>query len=46
MAGYEVRLQSLDDELFRGVRDRIRRDLVFLAERGLGAPSGSTRPCP
>ena len=35
MAGYEVRLQSLDDELFRGVRDRIRRDLVFLAERGL-----------
>ena len=37
MAGYEVRLQSLDDELFRGVRDRIRRDLVFLAERGLGS---------
>lgn len=37
MAGYEVRLQSLDDELFRGVRDRIRDDLRFLAQRGLGA---------
>ncbi len=37
MAGYEVRLQSLDDELFRGVLDRIRHDLVFLAERGLGS---------
>jgi 3-hydroxybutyryl-CoA dehydrogenase len=36
-AGYEVRLQSLDDELFRGVRERIRRDLEFLAERGLGS---------
>jgi 3-hydroxybutyryl-CoA dehydrogenase len=36
MAGYEVRLQSLDDELFRGVRDRIRADLLFLAERGVG----------
>jgi 3-hydroxybutyryl-CoA dehydrogenase len=40
MAGYEVRLQSLDDELFRGVRDRIRSDLVFLAERGLGSMEG------
>ena len=38
MAGYEVRLQSIDDELFRGVRDRIRQDLEFLAERGLGSP--------
>ena len=38
MAGYEVRLQSIDDELFRGVRDRIRADLAFLAERGLGSP--------
>src|SRR5664280_947622 len=37
MAGYEVRLQSIDDELFRGVRDRIRDDLAFLAERGLGS---------
>ena len=37
MAGYEVRLQSLDDNLFRSVRDRIRDDLVFLAERGLGS---------
>jgi 3-hydroxybutyryl-CoA dehydrogenase len=37
MAGYEVRLQSLDDELFRGVCDRIRGDLRFLAQRGLGA---------
>lgn len=37
MAGYEVRLQSLDDELFRGVRDRIRGDLAFLAERNLGS---------
>jgi 3-hydroxybutyryl-CoA dehydrogenase len=38
MAGFEVRLQSLDDELFRGVRDRIRSDLAFVAERGLGSP--------
>ena len=38
MAGYEVRLQSLDDELFRGVRDRIRHDLEFIAERGVGSP--------
>jgi 3-hydroxybutyryl-CoA dehydrogenase len=38
MAGYEVRLQSLDDEPFRGVRDRIRGDLAFLAEKGLGSP--------
>ena len=38
MAGYEVRLQSLDDELFREVRDRIRGDLAFLAARGLGSP--------
>ncbi len=37
-AGFEVRLQSLDDQLFRGVRDRIRGDLAFLAERGLGSP--------
>jgi 3-hydroxybutyryl-CoA dehydrogenase len=37
MAGYEVRLQSLDDELFRSVRDRIRGDLQFLAARGIGA---------
>ena len=37
MAGYEVRLQSIDDELFQGVRDRIRHDLAFLAERGLGS---------
>lgn len=37
MAGYEVRLQSLDDALFRGVRERIRGDLAFLAERGLGS---------
>jgi 3-hydroxybutyryl-CoA dehydrogenase len=37
MAGLEVRLQSLDDELFRGVRDRIRSDLAFPAERGLGS---------
>jgi 3-hydroxyacyl-CoA dehydrogenase len=37
MAGYEVRLQSIDDELFRGVRDRVRHDLAFLAERGLGS---------
>jgi 3-hydroxybutyryl-CoA dehydrogenase len=36
MAGYEVSLQSLDDELFRGVRDRIRHDLEFIAERGVG----------
>jgi 3-hydroxybutyryl-CoA dehydrogenase len=36
MAGFRVRLQSLDDEIFRGVRDRIRHDLAFLAERGLG----------
>jgi 3-hydroxybutyryl-CoA dehydrogenase len=40
MAGYQVRLQSLDDELFRGVRDRIRADLAFLAERGVGTPKG------
>ena len=38
MAGYQVRLQSIDDELFRGVRDRVRHDLEFLAERGLGSP--------
>jgi 3-hydroxybutyryl-CoA dehydrogenase len=38
MAGFDVRLQSLDDELFRGVRDRIRRDLAFIAERGVGSP--------
>lgn len=38
MAGFEVRLQSLDDELFRGVKDRIRHDLAFIAERGVGAP--------
>jgi 3-hydroxybutyryl-CoA dehydrogenase len=38
MAGFEVRLQSLGDELFRGVRDRIRSDLAFIAERGLGSP--------
>jgi 3-hydroxybutyryl-CoA dehydrogenase len=38
MAGYEVRLQSLDNELFRGVRDRIRADLEFLAQRGVGSP--------
>ncbi len=37
MAGFEVRLQSLDDELFRGVKERIRRDLVFIAERGVGS---------
>jgi 3-hydroxybutyryl-CoA dehydrogenase len=37
MAGYEVRLQSIDDELFQGVHDRIRGDLAFLAERGLGS---------
>ena len=43
MAGYEVRLQSLDDELFRGVRDRIRGDLAFLAERGLGSAGRSRR---
>jgi 3-hydroxybutyryl-CoA dehydrogenase len=40
MAGHEVRLHSLDDELFRGIRDRIRADLVFLAERGLGRLDG------
>ena len=38
MAGYQVRLQSIDDELFRGVRGRIRDDLAFLADRGLGSP--------
>lgn len=38
MAGFEVRLQSLDDQLFRGVRDRIRADLAFIAERGVGSP--------
>jgi 3-hydroxybutyryl-CoA dehydrogenase len=38
MAGYEVRLQSLDDDLFRGVKDRIRSDLEFLAARGVGSP--------
>jgi 3-hydroxybutyryl-CoA dehydrogenase len=36
-AGYHVMLQSLEDELFRGVLDRIRSDLVFLAQRGVGA---------
>jgi 3-hydroxybutyryl-CoA dehydrogenase len=39
MAGFEVRLQSLDDELFRGVKDRIRSDLAFIAERGVGSPA-------
>ena len=43
MAGYEVRLQSLDDELFRGVLDRIRHDLAFLAERGVGSPDDVDR---
>jgi 3-hydroxybutyryl-CoA dehydrogenase len=38
MAGYQVRLQSLDDELFRGVLGRIQHDLEFIAERGLGSP--------
>ncbi len=37
MAGYEVRLQSLDDESFRGVKERIRHDLAFIAERGVGS---------
>jgi 3-hydroxybutyryl-CoA dehydrogenase len=39
MAGFDVRLQSLDDELFRGVRGRIRDDLAFIAERGVGSPA-------
>jgi 3-hydroxybutyryl-CoA dehydrogenase len=43
MAGYEVRLQSIDDELFQGVRERIRHDLAFLAERGVGSPDGVDR---
>ena len=38
MAGFEVRLQSLEDELFRGVIDRVRHDLAFIAERGVGSP--------
>ena len=37
MAGHEVMLESLDDELFRTVLDRIRADLLFLADRGLGS---------
>jgi 3-hydroxybutyryl-CoA dehydrogenase len=43
MAGFEVRLQSLDDELFRGVKDRIRHDLAFIAERGVGSPDDVDR---
>jgi 3-hydroxybutyryl-CoA dehydrogenase len=39
-AGHQVMLQSLDDELFRGVLERIRVDLVFLAERGVGSMDG------
>jgi 3-hydroxybutyryl-CoA dehydrogenase len=35
-AGWEVRLQSLDDELFQTVLDRVRADLVYLAQRGVG----------
>lgn len=43
MAGYQVRLQSLDDELFRGVLGRVRHDLAFLAERGVGSPDDVDR---
>ena len=37
MAGYEVRLQSLDDELFRGVQGPDPPRPGFLAERGVGS---------
>jgi 3-hydroxybutyryl-CoA dehydrogenase len=43
MAGFDVRLQSLDDEMFRGVRERVRSDLAFIAERGVGSPGDVDR---